>query len=187
MGMTWNSTVHSLLLLGSVLAYLPPLIKAAFTSTLCTSQCCVSSNSGSCNFCRVPKDEFDKAKKKILDLESKLMQTARVERQSHNLTPRPQWSELRGSARYTSSTATQAAEVCMKNEELQQTISSLRSELAYAEVALAEVKLLQLKHIPLTEHSEKAIFQYICRESTLQNQNVGNQLLNKAHLHLCSK
>ncbi|KAH9570870.1 hypothetical protein CY35_02G063500 [Sphagnum magellanicum] len=88
----------------------------------------------------VPKDEFDKAKKKILDLESKLMQTARVDRQSHNLTPRPQWSELRGSARYTSSTATQAAEVCMKNEELQQTISSLRSELAYAEVALAEVR-----------------------------------------------
>lgn len=84
------------------------------------------------------------------------MQTARVDRQSHNLTPRPQWSELRGSARYTSSTATQAAEVCMKNEELQQTISSLRSELAYAEVALAEVKLLQLKLIPLTEHSEKS-------------------------------
>jgi hypothetical protein len=156
MGMTWNSRVHSLLLLGSALASLPPLIKAAFTTTLCTSQCCVSSNSGSCNFCRVPKDEFDKAKKKILDLESKLMQTARVERQSHNLTPRPQWCELRGSVRYTSSTATQAAEVCMKNEELQQTISSLRSELAYAEVALAEVKLLQLKHIPLTEHSEKS-------------------------------
>ncbi|KAH8969999.1 hypothetical protein BDL97_02G063000 [Sphagnum fallax] len=96
----------------------------------------------------VPKDEFDKAKKKILDLESKLMQTARVERQSHNLTPRPQWSELRGSARYTSSTATQAAEVCMKNEELQQTISSLRSELAYTEVALAEWKK-SLMNVPL--------------------------------------